>query len=492
MKTERTISFLQLMTYTGLAAGLLVLTYLILNAKLPVSLVFAAVPFGILVVMLLLRYPYLALLSLFVLNYFIIAIARYAIAGLKAGVVIDGMIAVVIVGLLIFSFKNRLPWQNLRNGLTLAVSLWFFYCLFHILNPLGPFETWLIGIRRTALYFFAFPVLTFLLFNRYKDFKIIIIIWSVCVLLAVLKALMQKYLGFDTAEMKFLYLEGKARTHIIYSGIRYFSFFTDAANFGCAMAFAMVFFSISALFIENRILQTYFVTVSVFAGLGMLMSGTRVAIAIPFTGYALFAVLSRNYKIITGGAVLLLTTYIFLSFTNIGQGNSYIRRMRTAFHPQKDASFVVRMENQERMKAYLADKPFGVGLGTSKASGMEDELSKIPTDSWLVMIWVETGIVGLILYLCLILFIFAKGIYIILFKIKNKELWGLECALLSGMSGMFVASYANEVIAQFPNGPIIYTAMAFVFMAERFERDIINGKKDKLTEHGGNTRNIDY
>jgi len=52
------------------------------------------------------------------------------------------------------------------------------------------------------------------------------------------------------------------------------------------------------------------------------------------------------------------------------------------------------------MRAFMADKYFGVGIGTAKAQEYSTaEISKIPTDSWLVMKWVETGIIGLIIYL---------------------------------------------------------------------------------------------
>lgn len=132
----------------------------------------------------------------------------------------------------------------------------------------------------------------------------------------------------------------------------------------------------------------------------------------------------------------------------------------------------------------MATKPIGVGIGTAKASEYSNsEISKIPTDSWLVMIWVETGIIGLLLYLGLIFYIIGKGCYLVMFKIKNKNLWGIECAFLSGTAGIFVASYANEVIAQFPNGPIIYMAMAFIFMAEHFDHEVEVEKQAKLTSY---------
>ena len=74
----------------------------------------------------------------------------------------------------------------------------------------------------------------------------------------------------------------------------------------------------------------------------------------------------------------------------IGQNNSMIRRMRTAFSPSKDASLNVRKENQRKLGEYLKYRPFGEGLGLS-GDGLGVKVSKrfttsIPTDSWYVKI----------------------------------------------------------------------------------------------------------
>ena len=45
---------------------------------------------------------------------------------------------------------------------------------------------------------------------------------------------MQKFIGFDRGEQLWLN-RGGALTHLIGSGTRYFSFFTDAGNFGSNM-----------------------------------------------------------------------------------------------------------------------------------------------------------------------------------------------------------------------------------------------------------------
>jgi teichuronic acid biosynthesis protein TuaE len=475
------------LVYMGLFVGIFLIVYTTLHANLPWSILIAAMPLSLLGFLFLLKNPYSAFVLFFILNYAIMGIIRY-FPGLLGGIAMDALVILIFLGIFIQSLTKELRWDILRNGLIVAVSVWFIFCILTILNPLAPIQAWIIGIRRTAFYLFAVPILTCLILDNYKKLRLILILWSVFVLLSVMKVLMQRYIGFDPGEIRWLYVEGNVKTHIIYSGIRYFSFFSDAANYGCGMAVAMVFYSILALYTKKKILRVYFIIVALSAAYGMLMSGTRVAIVIPFVGYSLFAVLTKNVKIITAGAIVVVGAFIFLNYTNYLQGNSYIRRMRTAFHPEQDASFLVRVENQRIMRAYLADKPLGVGIGTAKAAEYStSEISKIPTDSWLVMVWVETGIVGLVLYLSIIVYIIGRGIFIVMFKIKNREIQTIAGGFLSAILGLYVASYANEVVAQFPNGPIIYMGMALVFMAEHYDRQITEQNPVKLPINGTNT-----
>jgi len=224
--------------------------------------------------------------------------------------------------------------------------------------------------------------------------------------------------------------------------------------------------------------------VSLLALHAMFMSGTRSAIIIPFLGYGLFVILSKNKKIIILSVLLMAGTFYFFYGTNHLNGNYNIRRMRTAFHPTEDASFIVRENNKRILRKMLADKPFGYGIGSTNSSGQDDSKTiTIPPDSGLVRLWIETGIVGLTIYLLIMAIIMGRGCYILFFKIKDPELKGIETALLCGFAGMLAASYANDVFMPFPNGPVLYMSIAFVFMAELFDREIEENKKVSLKKN---------
>lgn len=151
---------------------------------------------------------------------------------------------------------------------------------------------------------------------------------------------------------------------------------------------------------------------------------------------------------------------LFFYFTHIGNGNAYIRKMRSAFRPNKDASYITRVENRERMKELMLTKPFGYGLGLAKGERFSPkEVMPYPPDSWLVAVWVETGIVGLVLYLLIHGVLFAWCSWLLMFRIMNQRLRGLLAAWLCMNAGFFVAAYANDVM-QYPNSIIVYTGFA--------------------------------
>lgn len=401
-------------------------------------------------------------------------IGRY-ILSLQGGIIIDSLLLSTILILLIQTIFFPVDyWRKANNVLTYLSFIWFIYCTIEVVNPYTTVELWLTSVRGIAFYMFLFTLLTAALLNKYIDLKRILILWAILTILAVIKALIQKFIGFDWGENHWLFVEKGSKTHIIYSGVRYFSFFTDAANFGCSMALSMVVFSISALYIKSKYLRFFFIIVAMLSAYAMVISGTRAALAIPFVGYTIFIIVSKRIKIMIGGAILIISMFTFFYFTNIGQGNAEIRRMRSAFDGTKDASFVVRLENQKKMKEFMPSHPFGIGIGKSKHAEPQDHMYGIATDSSLVFIWVETGTVGLIFYIFIFLFVLGRGMYDILFRIKNEELKGIMSALVAGLGGIIVTAYGNEVLQQFPTGPILYIFMTFIIMGRQIDKEIEN------------------
>lgn len=370
-----------------------------------------------------------------------------------------------------FLYDQLVEWEVCKNTMLWGILCWGIYCCFEIANPNCVLKAWGVLIFQYAIYPLLCTILVPITIKKTKGIHILLIIWSIFVLICVAIAFRQQYFGWNTRENYFLFTLGGASTHIIWSGVRYFSCFTDAANFGVHMAMAATTFGISAIYIKNKAFKFYCFIIMILAFYGMLISGTRSAIAIPFGALLLFTILAKSLKGSIAALILLSFLYFFFSFTHIGDSSSYIHTMRSTFHPSTDPSYMLRVENREKMKELMIHKPIGYGLGLSKPGLYKSkERMPYPPDSFLIGIWVETGYIGLILFLAIHGFIFVWASKLLLFKVKNKRIRGLATAWLSMAAGFFISAYGNDVM-QYPNCIVIYTGIALAFAAPYIDKN---------------------
>lgn len=369
-------------------------------------------------------------------------------------------------------FLSNVPWKNSGNGMLTLFIVWGVFCFAEILNPNHVQEAWNIAIT----YYFVYPIICAIVvpvaIRKMAHIEWLLKIWSVFVIFGAIRGYIQMNYGFNTIELQFLFERGGASTHIIWSGIRYFSYFTDAANFGVHMAMAILVYGISFFYVKSNFLKIYFAFVVVAAIYGMGISGTRSSIAVPLGGLLFMVVLSRNWNGLFLSMFAFIGLFFFFRFTTIGNSNEYIRKMRSAFTPEEDASYNVRVVNREKIKEYLADKPFGYGLGLGgKAERFNPkEVLPIPPDSWLVNVWADTGIVGLVLYVLIHVILFAWCSWILMFQLTNKRLRGLLNAWLCVNAGFFISAYTNDVM-QYPNSIIVFTGFALCFAGPYIEKE---------------------
>ena len=129
-------------------------------------------------------------------------------------------------------------------------------------------------------------------------------------------------------------------------------------------------------------------------------------------------------------------------------------------------------------RGLMAKKPIGYGVGLSTGNFEPKEQMPYPPDSWLVGVWVETGIVGLILYLGIHGILFAWCSWLLMFKVRNKSLRGLVAAWLCMDAGYFIAAYVNDVM-QYPNPLTVYIGFALCFAAPHIDKRISEEEKEK-------------
>jgi len=362
-------------------------------------------------------------------------------------------------------------WSFIKNDLCILGLIWFGITVLELGNPAGANPLgWFTDGRYPLLWVLSVP-LCMVIFNKKKDLNLFIIIIISISILACLNGIKQLKIGLFPGEQLFLD-SGGYKTHILFGQLRVFSFYPDAGQFGASMAQMCVIALVLALGpfkIWKRILLG---GVAAFFLYGMSISGTRGALFALVTGILMVLILDKNIKLKVLVLAALVIGLVFLKYTYIGQGNSQIRRMRTSLNPE-DPSLQLRLGNQLRLRSYLSSHPFGGGIGSIGYGGRTYNkgsfLASVPPDSYWVKVWAMYGIVGLIIWVGIMMYIVGKGCGI-LWKIKDQGLRYKLTALHAGAFGIFFCSYGNEVINIYPSAVIVYVSWAFVFLGPYLDK----------------------
>ncbi|MEI6274803.1 MAG: O-antigen ligase family protein [Prolixibacteraceae bacterium] len=448
-----------------------IFAWLTSQMNLAVGLILIGLPFVFIYLVFLFKRPVLGLYTAVVFSFLLNGMGRY-FTNIPLGLMMDGILIGTFISLFFSQIYRKVDWTLANKDITWLAIFWFAYALLEFFNPeFRSMGAWISGIRSVSFYMLMIVPLALILMNTNRHLTIFFYLWGGFSLLVSLKGIIQNFIGVDPWEQAWLN-QGGAVTHVIFGNLRIFSFLSDAGQFGANQAYSALVAGILFFTETTRKNKIFFASVAILGFYGMILSGTRGAISVPIAGLAAFIVLRKNFLITISGILLLILIVVFFKFTYIGQGNQYIRRTRSAFD-MNDPSFQVRLENQQKLRVYLATRPFGGGLGQAGVKAQrflpDTYLSSIPTDSWYVMIWAEEGIVGLLLHLFILFYIVGKSSYLIMFKIRDPILKMKMAALTSGMFGVIVASYGNQVLGSLPTCILIYISMALMINSEKLD-----------------------
>lgn len=417
--------------------------------------------------------PRIGFYSVLVANYFAIGLSRYIPAPL--GLTVDGLLVLTWLALIFSQFNKKVEWKNASRDFTYFVIVWYAMTFLQLFNPEAVSrEAWFYAMRGQGLYVFLTVPLTYLVFNKPKDLDILIKITAWFTIIAIIKALSQKYIGVDQWEARWLNQPGNRTTHILFGQLRVFSIFSDAGTFGSSMGYFGVLYIILAIHEAKKRVKYFYFLVGFASLYALLISGTRSAISVPLVGFAMYTILSKRITIIVSVGSILFLIFFGLKYTNIGQGNYEIRRMRSAFS-EDNASMNVRNDNRKIFADYLKSRPFGGGVGSAGNWGLRFSpgtlLAETATDGFYIQIWAEQGIVGLIFYLLMIFYIVFKASFLVFFRLKKPEYKFKAMAFTSGMYGLIVSSYTASSLGQLPNIIIVFVSMVLISLIPEWEKE---------------------
>lgn len=435
-----------------------------------------SIPTVILFVYLAFKYKMLTFWALFSINYLVMFLLKENKMPPIPSSLPNEMLEIILIAIAIIDLKDS-HFENLSNIMLIALLGWCGFCTLEVLNntcDLGiNVGSWFTGARLMAFQLlYAFIVFS-LYINKPDKLYQLLIIWAFFTLFSSFWCWKQINLGWTSAEQAWLNAGGY-RTHRVNGIMRYFSTFTDSANFGIHMAAAAVAFYIIA--ITNKVWKhkIFFGIAGIICTWSMFQSGTRTAIFCLIAGFLVFLFLSKSIKIIAPVSVFLFLFLSLLIFTNIGQGNNQIRRMRSAFN-KSDASANVRDINKAAIAKYMKDAPWGIGIGMYQqdipAWNKFKIVSGIPPDSEYVFIWVRTGKIGITWFIICNLMMLLGACSVVFFRIKNRSLMGIGTAWCAAFVSLHLGGYANQILMQFPNVVIFYGGLATVFTLPKIEQE---------------------
>lgn len=435
------------------------------------------IPVIIIVIYIAFKWPYLVFWSLILVNYnlHLFHFNDWLPSGIPLSLY-DEFFEIALVAIALIDFRKDHHWGRSMNLMGFAILLWFLLCALEVFNDtcrLGiNVAAWFTGFRLMAFQLVYFLLIFSIYINSPEVLTKYLKVWACLALFSVYWTIKQKYIGMNPNELARIHEWGS--THFVNGIIRYWSTFSDAANYGCNAAATSVTFLVIGLTSKFKTDRIFFIVTGFAVLWGMFQSGTRTAIACFFMGLIVYVFISKSIKLAVPIILFGIISFILLAFTNIGQGNSQIRRMRSALN-KNDASANVRDINKATMAKYLRDAPWGIGIairsGDVPANNKYVILSNIAPDSEYVYMWIHTGRIGVSVFAISMFLMLAGGCWIVLFRLKNKTLIGIGAGICCAFAAMQLGAYLNQVLYQYPNGLIFFGGLAIVYVLPYLEKD---------------------
>jgi len=472
-------------TYTHEHGGrviLLFLLFLLAIYNLAISgftsfAIICVLPLFVLFVYVAFNWPYIVFWTLFITNYFLqlFSFNEWLPAGVPLSLY-NELLEITLIAIALIDIRKDHHWGRSMNLMSFAILLWVLLCMIEVFNDtcdLGiNVSAWFTGFRLMAFQLIYFLLIFSIYINSPEVLNRYLKIWACLAIFSVYWTFKQKYIGLNPFENARIHAWGS--THFVNGIIRYWSTFSDAANYGCNSAATSVAFLLIGITSKLNKERIFYIVVGLLVLWGMFQSGTRTAIGCFFAGLMVYVFLSKSVKMAVPIILFGIISFCLLAFTNIGQGNNQIRRMRSAFN-KDDASASVRDINKATMAKYLKDAPWGIGIairsGDVPARNKYVILSNIAPDSEYVYMWIHTGRIGVSIFAFSMFLMFVGGCWVVLFKLKNKSLIGIGAGICCAFAAIQVGGYLNQVLFQYPNGLIFFGGLALVYVLPYLEKD---------------------
>jgi putative inorganic carbon (HCO3(-)) transporter len=410
---------------------------------------------------------------LFAFGVFMFYIDRIIASPIPQGVVYDALAALTFIALFV-NGKDKRDWTFFKNPITITFAVITTYQLLQLFNPyaVSPIG-WLVSMRNNTS--FLLYVVCFQLFNTLKDVKRFTAVWVTLAMIVALYGIYQELAGLTDFEMRWMHsVPERIQLYIIWGKLRKFSMLSDPSAFGLFMAFTGLACLVLALGPFKAGYRLLFLGCAIASLVSMSYSGTRTAFAMVAVGVVFFILLTiRNRTTMIAAFATVFFTVIIIFGPFYG---GTVNRIRSTFNPKEDPSMSVRDVKRIRLQEYVLKHPIGGGLYTTGQMGVRyskgHELAGgWDPDSGYLLIALELGWIGLIIFQVFFFLVMLKGINNY-FALNNPLLRTLTLMYLVPFLALSVAHFTQDAMFQKPINLIVVATYALVIKLPTFERKL--------------------
>jgi putative inorganic carbon (HCO3(-)) transporter len=449
------------------------ITYMLVNAGTIVAPAVVGAILGISLLAAVIRDYRVGFYALFTMGVFMFYVDRLVSVNFPLGTLYDGLGALTFLAIFLNS-NNKTDWTLFRNPITITFLIITIYQILQVVNPSAVSRVaWLVAMRtNTSILLF---IVCFQMFATLNDVKRFTTFWLTISFIVGAYGCYQEWIGLPNFEMNWITSNPERfKLYFIWGNMRKFSFLSDPSAFGLFAAMG----GLACLVLAMGPFKTSFRVLMAFCGMlqlvSMSYSGTRTAIAMVAVGivfYILLTLRNRNTIIASVIAVFFGVILIFGPFYG-----STANRIRSTFNPDKDPSMVIRDQKRIRLQKYVLSHPIGGGLYTTGVNGLRysagHELAQgWDADSGYLLIGLELGSIGLVLFFVFFFLVILKGINNY-FYIDDPLLKTLNLAYLVPVMALSVAHYTQDAMFTKPMNMVVIAAYAVMLRIPTFEKKL--------------------
>ena len=261
--------------------------------------------------------------------------------------------------------------------------------------------------------------------------------------------------------------------------MRVFSFFSDPTTFGILMGYMSVFTFLLALGPFKIWKKIALGIAGVAMLLGMAYAGSRTPFVMLPLGVIFYVVLTFKKETVFATLLFFMVGGVFVMKST---SSAVIWRIQSAFKGHSSDTMDVRLKNQKLVQPFIRSHPVGAGLGSTGYWGKrftpDSWLASFAHDSLYVRLAVETGWIGLLIYLGLLFTALRTSIYYF-FRVKDPTIKLLYLCFTMTVFLLAIASYPQEAITLLPTSIIFYVTLAMIVRLKDFDENFATNELAK-------------